>query len=373
MNYQSIHINQYNIVSPLGFDTETNFLALKNNISAVKFHPKIGSIKDVYASIIDKNQLENQFSKIESSKDFSKVEKMSILALQPIIKQIKPSENSLFILATTKGNISEAKTMSVNELKLSSLAKKIANYFQFKTEPIVISNACVSGSMAIGIARDLLQNNSYEDCFIVAVDEVSEFIVSGFHSFQAMDSKPCKPYDFYRAGVNLGEAAAAMYLSKNKFKNTDFEVIGHSSINDANHISGPSRTGEGLFQSIIRAAKQTELDLNQIDYISAHGTATLYNDEMEATCLERLNINQKPINSYKGYFGHTLGASGLLETILSIESADNHLLIKSLGFETNGTESPINVISENKIQEINTILKTSSGFGGCNTAIILKR
>jgi len=178
-------------------------------------------------------------------------------------------------------------------------------YFGFTTEPIVVSNACVSGVLAVAVAKRMMQSGVYDDAFLVAGDEVSEFVLSGFNSFQAMSENPCKPYDKDRNGVTLGEAVAAVYISsdESKIEKGTIKILGDGSVNDANHISGPSRTGEGLYRSIASALKEANVTSNQIDYLSAHGTATLYNDEMEAIAFNRLDLENVPVNSYKGFLG----------------------------------------------------------------------
>jgi 3-oxoacyl-[acyl-carrier-protein] synthase I len=139
------------------------------------------------------------------------------------------------------------------------------------------------------------------------------------------------------------------------------------------YISGPSRTGEGLYRSIENALQEANIKPEVVDYISAHGTATPFNDEMEAIALNRLGLQNTPINSLKGYYGHTLGASGLLETVIGIESVTKNTLFVSLGFDEMGMSQPINVIEKNQDKNIHYFLKTASGFGGCNTAVVFEK
>ena len=164
---------------------------------------------------------------------------------------------------------------------LDVLAKKGADFSDSKLSQLSLSNACVSGILAISVSKRMIQSELYDNIFVVAGDEVSEFVLSGFNAFQAMSDLACKPYSKNRTGVSLGEATAAVLVSA-EARNAKIKVIGDSSINDANHISGPSRTGEGLFRSIQNAMKEAKINSDQIDYISAHGTATPFNDEMEA-------------------------------------------------------------------------------------------
>ena len=372
------YITATNCITPLGFDVETNIQNIEKEVSGIVSHTnKKFSQNSFLGAIIDDVKLETEFNKISQIDGYTKLEKMLILALKPIV-QNKPTEKTALILSTTKGNISELNTASdeiSEKVYLQNLAKTIADFFGFKTQPIVVSNACVSGILAIATAKRLIQAEIYDDAYVIAGDEFSEFVLSGFTSFQALSDTPCKPYDEARNGLNLGEATASIYITsdENLVKKNDIKIIGDGAINDANHISGPSRTGEGLFRSIKSAMNEANIESSQIEFISAHGTATIYNDEMESIAFSRLEVQNVPINSLKGYYGHTLGASGLLETVIGIESLKRNRLYKSLGFENPGTSEKINVITTNKDTALKIFLKTASGFGGCNTAVIFEK
>ncbi|MBV6880381.1 beta-ketoacyl synthase N-terminal-like domain-containing protein [Epilithonimonas ginsengisoli] len=379
---KEIYITDYNCVTPLGFDVESNWKALLEGKSGVALHKVIDSQASFFVSKIDSEKLEEKFNKLFDSaqsdnQNFTRLEKMFLLSLKPLVERHQISDDTAFILSTTKGNISLLKNESTlpEGVYLSNLAQKLAVFFGFKTKPIVVSNACVSGVMAISVAKNMIQTGKYKDAFVVAGDEISEFVISGFNSFQAIGSEPCKPYDKNRNGINLGEATAAAYITSTPSANEKFKfkVLGDSAINDANHISGPSRTGDGLFASVQNAMKEAKVSSEQIDFISAHGTATLYNDEMEAIAFNRMDLQNVPLNSMKGYYGHCLGASGLLESIISMESALNNTLISSKNFEEMGVSQDLNIIKENQPAEIKYILKTASGFGGCNAAIVLEK
>jgi 3-oxoacyl-[acyl-carrier-protein] synthase-1 len=374
---KNVYITDTNCVTPLGFDVSSNWNGLLKAHSGIKLHEKLGMLESFYASIIESEKLNKAFAEITSENHFTKLEKMLIVALAPMIKKHKITNKTAFVFSTTKGNISllENKNAAIESAHLSALAKKVSAFFGFTTEPIVVSNACVSGVLAIAVAKRMIQAGVYDAAFVVAGDEISEFVLSGFNSFQAMSEAPCKPYDATRNGVTLGEATAAVYITsdENEVQKGDIKIIGDGAINDANHISGPSRTGEGLFRSIESAFKESGSRKEKLDYISAHGTATLYNDEMEAIAFNRLGFQEVPVNSLKGYYGHTLGASGLLETVIAIECARKNQLIASKGFVAMGVTEPIAVISENTEKEIHYFLKTASGFGGCNTAVLFEK
>ncbi|MDM1556614.1 beta-ketoacyl synthase N-terminal-like domain-containing protein [Chryseobacterium indologenes] len=377
---KEIYITDYNCVTPLGFDVSSNLKALLAGQSGVALHKIIENQNAFYASVIDSEKLNEEFNRVftqDVTLEFTRLEKMLLLSMKPLVEKYNITEDTALILSTTKGNISLLKNQTElpEGVYLSQLAQKIADFFGFKTQPIVVSNACVSGVMAIAVAKNMIQAGKYRDAFVIAGDEISEFVISGFNSFQAIGSEPCRPYDKNRNGINIGEAAAATYITsepaeKEKFR---FKVLGDSAINDANHISGPSRTGDGLYGSIKNAMMEAKVSAEQIDFISAHGTATLYNDEMESIAFSRMELQNIPLNSMKGYYGHCLGASGLLESIISMEGALQNILIPSKNFEEMGVTQPLNIIKENQPANIRYILKTASGFGGCNAAIVLEK
>lgn len=371
------YITDHNCVTPLGLEIASNWDALLQGKSGVALQKVIEGQEPFYTSVIDSEKLDREFNAHFKDPGFTRLEKMLLLCLKPLVERHPVSGETAFILSTTKGNISLLKNQAIlpEGAYLSRLAQKIAGFFGFQTQPIVISNACVSGVMAMAVAKNMIRAGKYKDAFVLAGDEVTEFVVSGFNSFQAIGTEPCRPYDKNRKGINIGEAAAAAYITaspsdSDKFR---FRISGDSAINDANHISGPSRTGDGLYASIRNAMSEAGILPEKIDFISAHGTATLYNDEMEAIAFNRMGLQDIPLNSLKGFYGHCLGASGLLESIISVESSVNNILIASKNFEEPGTSQSLNIIKENRSAEIIRILKTASGFGGCNAAIVLEK
>ncbi|PZR18276.1 MAG: beta-ketoacyl synthase [Flavobacterium psychrophilum] len=375
MELKNVYITHTNCITPLGFDVDSNIEAISHGNTGISKQENSMLPMPFYAGVINDDRLENAFASI-SDKRYTRLEKMMLLALQPVVQKsgVVFNDKTALVLSTTKGNITSLPKEGAlpQEAYLQGLAKNIAGYFGFITEPIVISNACVSGVMAVSVAKRLIQSGLYDNVFVVAGDEVSEFVLSGFNSFQAMSPEPCKPYSANRSGVTLGEAAAAVLVTKDS-ADAKAKVIGDGSINDANHISGPSRTGEGLFRSIESALKESGVGPEKIDYISAHGTATPFNDEMEAIAFNRLGLNKVPVNSLKGYYGHTLGASGLLETVIALESMAQNKVYASMGYDEPGVSQAINVITENEDRKIDYFLKTASGFGGCNTAVIFEK
>jgi 3-oxoacyl-[acyl-carrier-protein] synthase-1 len=214
----------------------------------------------------------------------------------------------------------------------------------------------------------------YDHAIVTGGDIVSEFVMSGFMSFQALSPEACRPFDADRTGLSLGEGCGTVILTSDLSVATEGKPVaylGGATSNDANHISGPSRDGEGLYLAISAAMKEADVTAGDLDFISAHGTATPYNDEMESLALAWAGLEQVPVNSFKGYIGHTLGAAGVIETILSIYSIRNGILFNSAGYYKNGVSRPLNIITQNINLPVRRVLKTASGFGGCNAGLII--
>ena len=378
MTSKPVYIAQNNIVSPLGFTTGENMDALAAGRSGIRLVEDAAlSPVPVFASVIDHVALLKAAADCGLPASIIRIETLLLLAAWPVLQQagMRPDARMGFILSTTKGDIGALQTSCSNiEAALpTTTAHHVARHLGFTAAPVVVCNACVSGLLAISVARTMIRSGRYDHVLVVGADEVTAFVLAGFRSFQAIADEPCRPFSANRAGVTLGEAAAAALITSDS-THAIAEILGDGSANDANHISGPSRTAEGLFYSVAGALREAGIDASAIDYISAHGTATLYNDEMEAVAFDRLGLTGAPVNSLKGSFGHTLGAAGLLEAIIAATAAQHNMLLPTVGFETLGVTKPLNVIqSYSDGHGINTFLKTASGFGGCNAAMIFRK
>ncbi|MBM3437473.1 MAG: beta-ketoacyl synthase, partial [Bacteroidetes bacterium] len=258
-----------------------------------------------------------------------------------------------------------------DRIHLWKSAQVIGQYFNTIYTPLVVSSACVSGVLALIAAHRFIKNDVFRNVIVCGCDELSEFIVSGFQSFFSLSKDVCRPFDKDRSGLSLGEGAGTVVLTGDKSicPHPLIEVIAGSGSNDANHISGPSRTGEGLNIAI----QEVLNGKNDVDFISAHGTATAYNDDMESIAFSRCGLSQIPVNSYKGYIGHTLGAAGVIESVLCFETLRHNMLVKTYGFENPGTVETLNVVSKNSPLVAKRVLKTASGFGGSNAVILFEK
>ena len=325
---------------------------------------------------------------------YTRFEKLLLASISDALRisDVDPADpRTILILSTTKGNISLLETdaggagrapsasapsadPALNRrMALHTSARLIAGHFHFANTPIVISNACISGILALVTAMRLINSGSYDTAVVAGADVISKFVLSGFGSFQAISPGPCRPFDKSRDGINLGEGAGTIILSSSEKYRGGIRLRGGAVSNDANHISGPSRSGQELCQVINKSLAEAGVTPGDIGFISAHGTATIYNDEMEAKAITLAGLQSVPVNSLKAYYGHTLGAAGLIESIVTLQSMREHLVLPSLGFGDNGVSMPLNICSSLLHTSLNSCLKTASGFGGCNAAVVMSQ
>ena len=378
---KNLYLHEDCIVSPLGFTTLENLENLRSGITGLQEFDKTEFLDTpICAGVMNSEVLVEAFSAIGDPKAFTKLEQMMLLAVHQILignPDLNMKETGL-IISTTKGNVhllEDLGEFKKERLFLSNLGDVIKDFFGFSSKPIVVSNACISGGLAIAVAKKIIYAGKFKKAIVVGGDMLSKFIFSGFNSFHALSETVCKPFAKDRTGINLGEAAAAVLVSDTpKKKSANVSLVGDASANDANHISGPSRTGEGLFKSIQNSIKEAGISSAEINVIATHGTATLYNDEMEAIAITRSGLGQTPLHSVKGYYGHTLGASALIEAILCKHMMLNNEIYPTLNFNKLGVSKKINVVTayQNSIN-LEYVLKTASGFGGCNLAMVFKK
>lgn len=304
---------------------------------------------------------------------YSRLEQMMISSTLDAAKDTTvdfSSTSTLFIFSTTKGNIDNLNHDQTDYIH--SLANNIASYFRNPNKPICVSNACISGVSAVIYAHRLLQRGEYKNIVVVGGDLLTDFVVSGFDSFRSLSHNVCKPYDKDRDGISLGEGASSLILSSETNIPNCYYIAGGATSNDANHISGPSRTGEELAHAITTALDEAGLKTSDVSFVNMHGTATVYNDEMESKALAVSGLDDSIVVSTKGYFGHTLGCSGVLELAVSVSLAERGEIAKTIGFEEIGTPVKLNV-SKTIIKDkpCDVFVKTGSGFGGCNAAVVI--
>ena len=349
-----------NIISPLGETSEENYLSVKAGRSGIRaYEPGTCNIPEgFYASLL-----------------FEDFETLALKSAQKAIANGRlelKGKRTAFILSSTKGNIEE-------NISLADSAQRIASQLGIDAKPIVVCNACISGLSALILGNRLIDSGLYDAAIVCGCDTPRQFILSGFQSLKALSPEPCRPFDMERMGLNLGEAAATLILSKNPIQGNSWRMGDGFIRNDAFHISTPSKTADGLYLSLQRTlesfTKEISSTCKQIDlkehlaFINAHGTATLFNDQMESVAIGRAGLSDLPANAYKSFWGHTMGAAGILETIISMKAIDDDTILGTRGFSELGVSGEMNICAENRPTDKKGFIKMLSGFGGCNATI----
>ena len=349
-----------NIISPLGETSEENYLSVKAGRSGIRaYEPGTCNIPEgFYASLL-----------------FEDFETLALRSAQKAIANAQlelKGKRTAFILSSTKGNIEE-------NISLADSAQRIASQLGIDSKPIVVCNACISGLSALILGNRLIDSGLYDAAIVCGCDTPRQFILSGFQSLKALSPEPCRPFDMERMGLNLGEAAATLILSKNPIQGNSWRMGDGFIRNDAFHISTPSKTADGLYLSLQRTlesfTKEISSTCKQIDmkahlaFINAHGTATLFNDQMESVAIGRAGLSDLPANAYKSFWGHTMGAAGILETIISMKAIDDDTILGTRGFSELGVSGKMNICAENRPTDKKGFIKMLSGFGGCNATI----
>lgn len=356
-----------NILSPLGETTEQNYQAVKAGRSALCRYSDHWQLPEPFSASLFS---EAQWQAL-AAEGLTPFEALATSSVRRALKDaaVDPARKGVvLIISTTKGNVDQLTQETTDDLSPGASARKMAWVLGFTTEPIVVCNACISGVSALLLAARLLEAGTYDVAVVCGADVQSRFVVSGFQSFHVVSSEACRPFDMERTGLSLGEAAATMILSRQSQPQA-WGIVTGAVRNDAFHISSPAKDGEGACQALRQVMQG--VSPSQLAFINAHGTATMFNDQMESVAIERAGLSSVPVNGYKGYYGHTMGAAGVLETILSMAALDDHTILGTKGFEEAGVSGKIRLVASSEATDKQAFVKVISGFGGCNAALLV--
>ena len=363
-----------NIVSPLGMSSQENWRAVMQGRSALR---RLENYKGIplpfVASVFTPEQVEDL-----AIEGFTRFESLAIRSVTEALAHTDldvHGERTIFILSTTKADVEElgfAAERDGDYHRPALSAQRIAEHVGIGGGAIVCCNACISGVSAQILADRLISAGYYDNAVVCGADLVSSFTASGFLSFKSLSNEACRPFDADRQGLNLGEAAATIVFTRaDSLREGDWLFERGEMDNDAFHLSTPAPSGEGA-RKVLEAVMKGR-DASELAFVSAHGTATMFNDQMESVAIEKAGLSAVPLTALKGLFGHTLGASGVLEVILGMMAVSESVVLPLRGFREIGVSGKVNVSSELRVTDKNSFLKMISGFGGCNAAALYRR
>jgi 3-oxoacyl-[acyl-carrier-protein] synthase II len=383
------------IVSPLGFGLDETLTSLREGrdcVSPVTRFPveqcrckTAGQVSDDRLTGAGQPQL--RFGRLH------RVAQMMILAMEEALSQAPGFQPALSVVGTTSGGMTFGEEyyrgLKGGRTSGRRAASLIANYTPQKpvmdaqeafglTAPCqVIANACASGTNAIGHAFNCVRSGRYERVLAGGYDALSELVFVGFDSLQASTPERCRPFDRERTGLLLGEGAAILLLenldaAQARGAKILAEIIGYGISTDNHHLTQPNPSGSGPRQAMEGALQSARIPAEEIDYINAHGTATPFNDAAEGRAIAEL-FDGVPVSSTKGMMGHSLGAAGAIEAIISILALQNQFLPPNINFRNGDAGLDLNIIA-NRSQpgNLRTVLSNSFGFGGTNASVIIR-
>jgi 3-oxoacyl-[acyl-carrier-protein] synthase II len=316
-----------------------------------------------------------------------------IQALEEVLRQAPQFTPDMTVIGTTSGGMSYGENYyrSIREAgDLRHAPTWIANYpaqkpvidaqeaFGISAPCQVIANACASGTNAIGHAFECVRSGRYQRVLTGGYDALSEMVFVGFDSLQASTPDKCRPFDRTRTGMVLGEGAALLAL-----ENLDLarergapvlgEIIGYGISTDNFHITQPNPEGVGAQQAMERALDSAGVAPDAVDYLNAHGTATVFNDAAEGKAISRL-FNGVPVSSTKSMMGHSLGAAGAIEAVVCLLALGHQLLPPNINFTALDDDLDLNIIAnEARPAVLRSALSNSFGFGGTNASILMRK
>src|SRR6266481_1062748 len=316
---------------------------------------------------------------------------MMIQALNELLTQQPQFKPELTVIGTTSGGMSygEDYYRSVHQAgTLRHAPTWIANYpaqkpvidaqeaFGISSPCQVIANACASGTNAIGHAFECVRSGRYKRVLAGGYDALSEMVFVGFDSLQAATPDKCRPFDSNRSGMVLGEGAALFALeefesARRRGAEILGEIIGYGISTDNHHLTQPNPDGSGPRRAMEQALAQAELKPKQVGYINAHGTATVLNDTAEGKAIMEV-FGEVPVSSTKSMMGHSLGAAGAIEAVVSLLALQHQFLPPNINFRQ--AELSLNIVANQpRNAQFDCAVSNSFGFGGTNATIVLRK
>jgi len=318
---------------------------------------------------------------------------MMIQALREVVTQESQFKPELTVIGTTSGGMSygEHYYRSLHQAeKLRHAPTWIANYpaqkpvidaqeaFGISAPCQVIANACASGTNAIGHAFECVRSGRYQRVLAGGYDALAEMVFVGFDSLQASTPEKCRPFDRHRTGMVLGEGAAILALENLELAQKRgapvlAEIIGYGISTDNFHITQPDPSGIGPRQAMERALQSAGISAGEVDYINAHGTATVFNDAAEGKAISTI-FDGVPVSSTKSMMGHSLGAAGAIEAVFCLLALQHQFLPSNINFSALDDHLDLNIVAnETRPAVLCTAVSNSFGFGGTNASILMRK
>ncbi len=287
-------------------------------------------------------------------------------------------EGESFYFKRVKRGALRTAASSVLQQPTSGPSDAVAKLLQLKGGVFSNATACASAGAAIGMASDLLRSGHADVAIAGGSDALCRLTYSGFNVLQAVDTKPCTPFDAERQGITLGEGAGYIVIERwsdavDRGANILAELCGYGATCDAHHPTAPAEDGRGAAAAMREAMSSGTAAADQIDYVNAHGTGTLLNDSAESQAITTVLGTGVPTSSSKSFFGHTLGAAGGIEAVVTIMALQHQVAPPTLRFQSGSADCQLDYIPDSpRPLAMTNAISNTFGFGGSNVSILLR-
>jgi len=397
---ERVVVTSVGIISALGIGKEAHIAALRSGLSGVHYARHLQSVHAAELMLGEADLSNDQLAVMNGlptgDNGYTRTTLLALTAMQDLLKttdiNLLKNEPFAFINANTVGGMSKVEDMYldliseytqpenikyIDTLDCAESTQNVADHYGLKPFMATISTACSSSVNAMLLGARMIKQGVVKRAICGGCDALSRFTVNGFYTLKNVSRSLAMPLDQNRTGLNIGEAAGfCMLESESSAIARGAKILavlsGYANTNDAYHPTAPSPYGEGAYNTMQQAIQMAGLQPNDIDYINAHGTATLNNDLAEGRAIQKLFADKMPyFSSTKPFTGHTLAAAGVIESIFSMWSMQEQTVYPNLNFETQMEEltiSPVTSLIDGV--SLKHVLSNSFGFGGNNVSLV---
>jgi len=388
---QPLSITAKTIVNSCGAGELAMFNALTHNQSGLKQQSYDGLDFDTWLGRVDNIesiQLEpelnhftcrnNQLARLSLETDDFR------LSVEDAIKKYSAERIGVFVGTSTSGGAETEKAYQharvhgslpdnydlLHTQNMSSLQQYVQNSLGLRGPGFSISTACSSSAKVFSAAHRHIVTGQCDAAVVGGVDSLCLSTLYGFNALELVSNDICRPFDINRNGINIGEAGGFILLEPAEAGHGKVKLKGYGESSDAYHMSTPHPEADGAVKAMKSALVRSGLNAEDIEYVNLHGTATRSNDKAEARGLLRVFGDEVVCSSTKGFTGHTLGAAGITEAIISVMTLERGFLPSNLNMNSCDPELGITPIDATINRSVENVMNNNFGFGGNNSSLI---
>jgi 3-oxoacyl-[acyl-carrier-protein] synthase II len=401
---EKVLVTGMNIISSLGFDLKTNWdnlVAGKSGVKKISLFDAADNITKIAAQVPPEfEDISRQYVKKRAGSQMTRVTRMCFVCSKMAIEQsglnfdlLDKARCGVILGVVNAGNSSSEKETTPQNTIFKSMTNAMAAWisleYQLEGPAFSVNTACASSAYAIGLACDMIRNGQADVMIVGGADSiVNKEEIAGFNSLYALSvnnefpEKASRPFSLNRDGFVIGEGAGILVLESETFakkRNAKIfgEVAGFALTSEAYNIMAPRMDGEGMAITMEKAIKDAGIHNDEVDYINAHGTSTELNDKYETMAIKKVfgdRAYQIPVSSSKSMIGHTIGAAGAIEGIITMLSIVHGILTPTINLDSPDPELDLDYVpNRSREKKINTAISNSFGFGGHNATLVFKK